>query len=417
MNHIKIPSIVAEMSKEIFAIYPNHMEAFMIASIFPEGKIDMPTAELQQIGTENQLLNHIPIQGVLMSSSNDRHGIFGYQDIKNAIALGEANPNVIAHVAFIQSPGGSVSGLAETADAFFEATKPTYAFINELGASAAYYFAAAADKIWTTKRSSIIGNIGSKIGTIDMMGILENFGAKRIEVFGTKATHKDLGFNDAKKGDNTKIKDILIDPSNEMFIQDLKRYRPALSEDHMNGIVYFSEDALKNNLVDALGTFQELIAQIQTDLSIKQSNAMSKVVTMEVSDGAVWAVKALGGKVVESTDPLEANTAEPVIQEAAPAAETVPATVAQAIEENPLTAEVARLTAELNTATQAKVQLESSIAALAKENPAAARSVARQENPDPAPKAAVSPEEITLTTGSAFMGNVVSNREDTATTK
>lgn len=386
--NIKIPSLVADMAKELFSIAPNHLESFLISAVFPEDKVDMPVSELQQLGDEDHQVNVIPVKGVLMDESHPNHGIFGYRAMAQAHINGENNPKVLAHVLYINSPGGGVSGLAEFADQIHSSSKPVYAYIDKLGASAAYYIAAAAGHIMTSSRSSLIGNIGSKMSTFDLMGILENWGAKRVEVYGTKATHKDLGFKEAKEGKPEKLRSIMVDPANEMFVQDLAKYRPTLSEDFKNGMVYFSEDALSKKLVDSLGTYADLLNQIASDLQIKQSSQMSKKVTMLVPSSLVGGLKLMGGEVVE-TPSSDSPNSETTAEAEAPAA-TAPeakaeAPKAEAPAENPLQAEVNSLKAQLKNKDEEVAGMKASLEALSN-NPAAQRTESRQKGNDVQPK-------------------------------
>lgn len=197
----------------------------------------------------------------------------------------------------------------------------------------------------------------------------------------------------------------MVDPANEMFVQDLAKYRPTLSEDFKNGMVYFSEDALSKKLVDSLGTYADLLNQIASDLQIKQSSQMSKV-TMTIPNRAVWAAKALGGEVVgettqdtkaeaEETDTTEDPNKAPGAKAEAPASE--------ATEENPLQAKVAELEAqlkssqeELKTSQEEATSYKNAISAISN-NPAAQRTEARQTGNDKAPKTPEAEAEVEMT--------------------
>src|SRR5690606_4285100 len=71
------------------------------------------------------------------------------------------DPAVSAIVIDVDSPGGTVTGVAELAEQIFEARgkKPIYAIANALAASAAYWIASAAEELWVTP-SGDVGSIG-----------------------------------------------------------------------------------------------------------------------------------------------------------------------------------------------------------------------------------------------------------------
>lgn len=414
--NIKIPHIVQALCSEPLMILSNHLEPFIASCVFSDTKfVDnlTETAENPQGGGMVQVIN---VKSVTTNNSDIERGIFGYRDISNAINLGNADPKISAHVLYIKSPGGSVTGLAEVADIIHASEKPVYAYIDELGASAAYYLAAAATEIWTTPRSSLIGNIGSVVRTIDLTGILEKFGAKSIEVFGTDAVNKDLGFTDAKNGNPEKLRSLLVDPANNMFTSDLARYRPSLSKEFMDGAVHYSEAALQNGLVDHLGTFPDMLNAISLNLVSQkpnQTNTMSKTVTMEVPEAIAGAMKVFGAKVVDTTADTNATNTDtantPTGGHGATTAEALTAQIEQ------LTAaasakdlKISEAQATIDSLTTAKTTLEADLAtanaritALSAENPAAARSEARQDASD-AP-AATQDDEIKLTMSDEFI--------------
>lgn len=419
--NIKIPHIVQALCSEPLMILSNHLEPFIASCVFSDTKfVDnlTETAETHQGGGMIQVIN---VKSVTTNNSDIERGIFGYRDIANAINLGNADPKISAHVLYIKSPGGSVTGLAEVADIIHASEKPVYAYIDELGASAAYYLAAAATEIWTTPRSSLIGNIGSVVRTIDLTGILEKFGAKSIEVFGTDAVNKDLGFNDAKNGNPEKLRSLLVDPANNMFTSDLARYRPSLSKDFMDGAVHYSEAALQNGLVDHLGTFPDMLNAIATKLNNQQSipplgarglpnqtNTMSvtKTVTMEVPETLSGAAKMFGAKIVDTPADANASAQATDTDTISAAAQATIDSLTQSKTDlqnslNLANAKIDELTTAKNTAEASLVEANARITALSAENPAAARSEARQDASD-AP-AATQDDEIKLTMSDEFI--------------
>ena len=84
----------------------------------------------------------------------------------------------------IDSPGGVVDGCAQLAEKIRAArgAKPIHACINDVGASAAYLIASAADKISATKTARI-GSIGVRAMHIDMSKALSDAGYTVTEIF------------------------------------------------------------------------------------------------------------------------------------------------------------------------------------------------------------------------------------------
>jgi protease-4 len=88
-----------------------------------------------------------------------------------------ANNNVKAVVVAINSPGGTTAGGEELYEALSKvrAKKPVVAYINELGASAAYMTAIAADRIFA-RRLSIVASIGVLFQTYNAGKLLDTIG-------------------------------------------------------------------------------------------------------------------------------------------------------------------------------------------------------------------------------------------------
>ena len=108
----------------------------------------------------------IPVKGVLSKESPGGffRMLFGasssYLGIVDAISQAENNPEVKSILLDIDSPGGSVIGAFDAAEAVRDAKKPVTAFINGLTASAAYLIASQADKIVAKNDADIVGSIG-----------------------------------------------------------------------------------------------------------------------------------------------------------------------------------------------------------------------------------------------------------------
>ncbi|HEY6769387.1 MAG TPA: S49 family peptidase [Candidatus Sulfotelmatobacter sp.] len=102
-----------------------------------------------------------------------------YASIRTAIRRASADPQARSIDLFIDSPGGSVMGLPETADAIQAANrvKPVRAFVTGIAASAAYWLASQASTIHLTP-SGEVGSVGVLDLHADISKALENGGVK-----------------------------------------------------------------------------------------------------------------------------------------------------------------------------------------------------------------------------------------------
>ncbi|MBU2477192.1 S49 family peptidase, partial [Candidatus Micrarchaeota archaeon] len=119
----------------------------------------------------------IPIKGEIVSSSDS----FSYSMTSNEIAskIKEADEDPLIKAIFldIDSGGGSVVATKEIVYAVREAKKPVVSYIGEVGASGAYYVAAASDLI-IADEDSLTGSIGVISMTANLEGLMEKLGIK-----------------------------------------------------------------------------------------------------------------------------------------------------------------------------------------------------------------------------------------------
>lgn len=101
------------------------------------------------------------------------------QRVRSAIRSAVADKSIDAIVLRIDSPGGMVAGTQEMADDIRTANgvKPVHAFIEDLGASAAYWAASQAGTI-TANATAEVGSIGVLAVVADMSEMAANEGVK-----------------------------------------------------------------------------------------------------------------------------------------------------------------------------------------------------------------------------------------------
>jgi len=122
----------------------------------------------------------IPVRGVLCPG-NFSWGSWatGYDWVRRGIAAALAASDVRAIVLDVDSPGGTVAGCFDLADAIYEARgdKPIWAILSENAYSAAYAIASAADRI-IVPRTGGTGSIGVIWMHVDWSEALKEAGIK-----------------------------------------------------------------------------------------------------------------------------------------------------------------------------------------------------------------------------------------------
>lgn len=160
----------------------------------------------------------------------------------------------------INSPGGSPVQAGYVYDEIkrlraLYPSKPVYAVISDIGASGAYYLAAAADEIYADK-ASLVGSIGVIAGGFGFVDAMEKFGVER-RLY-TAGEHK--GFLDPfsdENSDEVEFWESVLKQTHEQFIAKVKEGRGErlhVSDKVFSGLIWNGEQALEMGLIDGLGS-------------------------------------------------------------------------------------------------------------------------------------------------------------------
>lgn len=177
-------------------------------------------------------------------------------------ALREAfeEDNAKAVILRINSPGGSPVQSGYIYDEIkrlrsLHPEKPVYAVIADIGASGAYYIAAAADSIYADK-ASLVGSIGVVAGGFGFVDLMEKVGVER-RLY-TAGEHK--AFLDPFSPSNGSEKEFwqsVLNTTHKQFIEQVKLGRgDRLKNDPKlySGLVWTGEQAVELGLIDGLGS-------------------------------------------------------------------------------------------------------------------------------------------------------------------
>ncbi|MEJ2060082.1 MAG: S49 family peptidase [Gammaproteobacteria bacterium] len=161
----------------------------------------------------------------------------------------------------INSPGGSPVQSAYIYDAIRRLEQahpkiPVYAVIEDVGASGAYYVAAAANRIYANP-ASLVGSIGVRMDSFGFVDAIKKLGVTRRLL--TSGDHKGMldPFLPQNPEDVTHVQQML-DQIHQQFIQAVEQGRgKRLKKDTpqlFSGWVWTGKDALKLGLIDGFGS-------------------------------------------------------------------------------------------------------------------------------------------------------------------
>ncbi|WP_296897564.1 S49 family peptidase [Thiohalocapsa sp.] len=196
----------------------------------------------------------VQIDGVIA-----RDGGTDVELVRKALASAYKSPRLDAVILEINSPGGSPVQAERITNEIrrWKAKRPeipVIAIIGEVGASAAYFVAAAADAI-VAAQSSLVGSIGVRIDSFGLTGLMEALGIER-RLF-TAGEHKgalDM-FSPVTEPVASHVQTMLAELHAQFIeaVRDGRGERLADDETLFSGLFWSGERALALGLVDRLG--------------------------------------------------------------------------------------------------------------------------------------------------------------------
>lgn len=202
-----------------------------------------------------------PGQGILMGGG---HQIIGNTVAKDLLDLAD-NDDVKAVVLRVNSGGGSAYASEQMwrALTLLKKKKPVVVSMGGLAASGGYYISCAADWI-VAEPTTLTGSIGIFGMFPDYSGLLtQKLGVKFDEV----KTNRNSAFGTIARPFNAEEMDYLnryIDRGYKLFLKrvaDGRHSTPDAIDKVAQGRVWLGQDALKNKLIDQLGSLDDAVAK------------------------------------------------------------------------------------------------------------------------------------------------------------
>lgn len=210
-----------------------------------------------------------PIFGEITYQSRWR---FATKQFVADIQAADANPSICAHLIHVDSCGGEAFGLHEAFLAVKSLAKPVYALVDSIAASAGYYLAAGADKIFASSIFSEIGSIGIVSTSYDDREYLEKNGFKERVYYSNYSPLKGKVQRDAVDGNGDEFVKRFLDPMALQFIDDVKSERKEISKEAQEGELYYSAEALAAGLIDGQNSLGEVLELLRAETKPKETS-------------------------------------------------------------------------------------------------------------------------------------------------
>jgi protease IV len=265
--------------------------AYLIALLV----IVVPRGDIGAVGKTSPHTAMVRIEGPiadqeLASANNIARGLRRAFEDKHAVAV----------LLAINSPGGSPVQSGQVYDEIKRLRakypdKKVYAAISDLGASGAYYIAAAADQIYADQ-ASLVGSIGVISSSFGFTGLMEKLGVER-RLFTAGENKAMLDPFSPLADEQQELWQAVIESTHRQFIARVKAGRGNRLVDDpqlFSGAVWSGEQALKLGLVDGLGSAGSVArdvigAEDIVDVSVGESPVKALLKNFGMSFGAGFA--------------------------------------------------------------------------------------------------------------------------------
>lgn len=195
----------------------------------------------------------VPIVGVIGKGLSPMEKMMGAVDLNDVSATLEAMKNdpAVKRIALqISSPGGTVTGVEETANLVRDIGKPTMAYTDSEMASAAYWIGSAADRV-VASPSSTVGSVGVYMNLIDLSKAYDMAGAKSVLI--KSGIYKGVG-TEGTTATPEQIANLQagVDAIHADFKSAVTMKRKMVQADAMEGQIFSGKQAAQNGMVTGL---------------------------------------------------------------------------------------------------------------------------------------------------------------------
>jgi len=272
--------LIAEMRSQPWAILPEKLAVISDLLAFrasgqrytPEeiqARIGVEAAASRSVSRAPGMVAVLPITGVLQNRAGameESSGVTGMNKLQATFRALVNDPEIKAIVLDINSPGGSVYGTQEFAQAIFEsrAVKPVVAVANHMAASAAFWIMSAAGEAYVSP-SGQVGSVGVVRMHEDVSKMAEKEGVK--VTFIHSGQHKVEGNPFEPLSEETVAHlQAQCDKMYAAFVGDLARNR-GVSRAHVEanfgqGRMFLAKDAVAAGMADGVRSLEQVLAKL-----------------------------------------------------------------------------------------------------------------------------------------------------------
>ena len=230
------------------------------------------TPPVRPAATQTTKVAVIPIHGTLVRRTvglEAESGLTSYAGLSAQLDAALASPDVAAILLDVDSPGGESGGVFDLADRIRAAaqTKPVWAVANDMAFSAAYALASAASKVFVS-RTGGVGSIGVIAMHVDQSEKDAQDGVRYTAVFAGDRKN-DLNPHEPISSEAHAFLKGEVNRVYGLFVETVARNRgiEASAVRDTEAGLFFGQAAVAIGLADAIGTFDDALAQLCESVS------------------------------------------------------------------------------------------------------------------------------------------------------
>ena len=319
------------LTQEPWAIAPEAMDGIIgLAMDMAAGKLfTLPQSEApQSIMSVADGVATISITGPLLPTTDEFDrvmlGATSLDEVRSTVESAAADPAVTSIVLNIDSPGGTVRGTPEAADAIYEASKvkPVSAHTSGTMASAAYWLGSQATSVSMT-RSASVGSIGVMVPHIDQSKRAEMLGVK-VELF-TTGKFKAAGFPGTSLTESQReLIQERIDQVFGEFKSAVTRQGRKIPAEAMQGQTFYGPQAESLGLATVVRSASQAGKAGSSPLRAVDTaeDGMSEQVASTPSEEVVASVETVVAEIANEAAPSAPEGEQEAAPESAPEGET-----------------------------------------------------------------------------------------------
>jgi signal peptide peptidase SppA len=289
------------------------------------------TPPARPASTQTTKVAVIPIHGTLVRRTvglEAESGLTSYAGLTAQLDAALASPDVAAILLDVDSPGGESGGVFDLADRIRAASsiKPVWAVANDMAFSAAYALASAASKVFVS-RTGGVGSIGVIAMHVDQSEKDAQDGVRYTAVFAGDRKN-DLNPHEPISSEAHAFLKGEVNRVYGLFVETVARNRgiEASAVRDTEAGLFFGQAAVAIGLADAIGTFDDALAQL--------CESDSPLPKLAASHAGLFSNLQMESSMNDRTDPAAPDrlAADPAGSLSQPAAAATAMTVADAIE-------------------------------------------------------------------------------------